>query len=116
MAESTREHLERLLAVILAERQCAKNMDTAGMEEAMREKEHLLEMLSHVRRLDEADKPLAARIRHENRRNAYLFRSALGWIHDTLEFFGTRIVNSTYSERGKTVASEVHGRLLSGRI
>jgi len=116
MAETTRAHLERLLAVILAERECAKNMDTDGMGEMMREKEHLVQMLSHVRRLNDEDKPLAARIRHENRRNAYLFRSALCWIHDTMEFFGKRITTATYSEQGKTVASEVNGRLLSGRI
>jgi len=116
MAETTHEHLERLLAVILAERECAKNMDTAGMNEATREKEHLLEMLRHVQRLDERDRPLAERIRYENRRNAYLFRSALAWIHDTIEFFGKRIAMATYSERGKTIASEVNGRLLSGRI
>ena len=116
MAETTHEHLERLLAVILAERECAKNMDTEGMNEAVREKEHLLGMLRHVRRLNDQDNPLAARIRHENRRNAYLFRSALGWIHDTMEFFGQRISTATYSERGKTITSEVNGRLLSGRI
>jgi len=116
MAETTHEHLERLLAVILTERECAKNMDTDGMNKAMREKEHLLEMLLHVRRLDERDKPLAARIRHENRRNAYLFRSALGWIHDTMEFFSKRISTATYSKQGKAIASEAHGRLLSGRI
>ena len=116
MAETTHEHLECLLAAILTERECAKNMDTEGMTRAMYEKEHLLEMLRHVQRLDEQDKPLAARIRHENRRNAYLFRSALGWIHDSMEFFGSRISATTYSERGKTIAAEVNGRLISGRI
>ena len=116
MAETTRKHLEALLAVILAERECAKSMDTEGMDQALREKEHLLEMLRHVQRLDDEDKPLAARIRHENRRNAYLFRSALGWIHDTMEFFGQRISTVTYSEHGRAVSSEGGGRLLSGRI
>ena len=116
MTETIHTHLERLLAVILAERECAKNMDTEGMSEAVREKELLLEMLRHAQRLDDQDKSLVERIRHENRRNAYLFRSALGWIHDTMEFFGQRISTATYSERGKTIASEVNGRLLSGRI
>lgn len=115
-ARTTHDHLSRLLDLILEERECAKNLDIQGMNTATSEKEQLLQVLAHVKKIDDADKPLAARIRHENRRNAYLFKSALGWIRDTMEFFGRRTVTSTYSSAAGEVASHVSGRLLSGRV
>lgn len=106
----------RLRDIIIKERNCAKNLDMDGLEAAMYEKEQLMQMLAHVKRIDEADQPIAAEIRHENRRNAYLFKSTLGWIRETMEFFGRRTVTSTYSSAGGEIASQVNGRLLSGKV
>jgi hypothetical protein len=86
------------------------------MVAAMNEKEQLIQVLVHVKDIDESDKPLAAQIRHENRRNAYLFKSALGWIRETMVFFGRRTVTSTYSSSAYEVAAQVNGRLLSGKV
>lgn len=113
---TTHDYLVRLRDVILQERECAKTLDMQGMIEAMQMKEDIVKVLAHVKVIDEQDKPIAAQIRSENRRNAFLFKSTLGWIRQTMEFFGQKTVTSTYSAHGYSVASQVNGRLLSGRI
>ncbi|MBU1567410.1 MAG: flagellar protein FlgN [Proteobacteria bacterium] len=113
---TTHDYLVRLRDVILHERECAKILDMQGMIEAMHTKEEIVKVLAHIKVIDEQDKPIAAQIRYENRRNAFLFKSTLGWIRQTMEFFGQKTVTSTYSAHGNTVASQVNGRLLSGRI
>lgn len=115
-ARTTREYLLALKETIVRERQQAIDLNLDGMFSAMKEKEELLHILAHVKEIDAADQPIAEQIRHENRRNAYLFKSTLGWIRETMEFFGKRTTTSTYSANANTVNSEVNGRLLSGRI
>lgn len=115
-AGTTHEYLVRLLDVILQERECAKKLDLDGMVAATNEKEQLLQVLAHFHVIDENDKPLARKIRHENRRNAFLFKSALGWIRETMEFFGRKTVTSTYSASAYQVAAQVNGRLISGKV
>jgi len=82
----------------------------------MNAKEELVKVLAHVEMIDEQDRPIAGQIKEENRRNAFLFKSTLGWIRQTMEFFGQRTVTSTYSSSAYSVASQVNGRLLSGKI
>ncbi len=113
---TTHDYLVRLRDIIVQERECAKALDMPGMINAMQSKEEIVKVLAHVKIIDEQDKPIAAQIRSENRRNAFLFKSTLGWIRQTMEFFGQKTVTSTYSAHGYTVASQVNGRLLSGRI
>ena len=112
----THEYLARLLEVIIQERECAKKLDMDGMYKVMDQKEELVRYLSLVQSLDEQDKPLAAQIRRENRRNAFLFKSTLGWIREIMEFFGKNTVTATYSSAAFTVPSQIHGRLLSGKV
>ncbi len=112
----THEYLVRLFEVIVQERECAKNLDMDGMAKIMGEKEELIQYLSLVREIDEQDKPLASRIRNENRRNAMLYKSTLGWIREIMEFFGKNSVTATYSSHASTVPSQIHGRLLSGKV
>ncbi len=115
-ARTTHENLVALKNVIVKERQLATQLNLDGMYSAMKEKEDLLRVLAHVKVLNEEDQPIAAEIRHENRRNAYLFKTTLGWIQETMEFFGKKTITSTYSASASTVNSDVNGRLLSGRI
>ncbi len=115
-ARTTHDYLIRLRDVIIQERAYAKALDIPGMMEMMHEKEELVQVLAHVQKIDEEDRPIAAQIRHENRRNAYIFKSTLGWIREIMEFFGKRTVTSTYSASAGTVTSQVNGRLLSGRV
>ena len=115
-ARTTRDYLLDLKDVIIKERQQAIQLNIEGMYAAMREKEALINVLAHIKSIDHTDQPLAAQIRHENRRNAYLFKTTLGWIRETMEFFGRKTTTSTYSAAASTVRSRVNGRLLSGRI
>jgi len=113
---TTRDYLIRLLEVIMEEREFARKLDMPGLYNAMQAKEELVQVLSHIRELEPENQVLAARIRNENRRNAFLFRSALGWIRQTMEFFGQKSVTATYSAKAHSVAAQVNGRLLSGRV
>jgi len=114
--QRTHDYLVRLRNLIIEEREYAKALNLPAMAQVMAEKEELLQILAHVQTLDPADKGIATQIRHENRRNAYLFKATLGWIRETMEFFGKKTVTSTYSANAKTVSACVNGRLLSGRI
>lgn len=113
---TTRDKLLRLRDLILEERDYARNLQTERLLEAMAEKEELLNHLSVVKDIDPEDRPLAAEIRRENRRNAFLYKSALGWIRETMEFFGKKTVTSTYAADAGTVPAQVNGRLLSGKV
>jgi flagellar biosynthesis/type III secretory pathway chaperone len=113
---TTRDYLLRLREVILQERACAKALDMAGMAAAVQTKQEILEVLAHIKSIAEEDRALAAEIRAENRRNAFLFKSTLCWIRETMEFFGRRTAPTTYSAAAGTVTSQIHGRLLSGKI
>lgn len=115
-ANTTHEYLVRLHALILEEREFTKVLDMESLAVAMQEKEELLQILGHIHQLDEEDKEIAASIRHENRRNAYLFKASLGWIRETMEFFGKKTVPSSYSADAAVVNSKVNGRLLSGQV
>ncbi len=116
IAGTTHEYLVRLHDVILEEREFTKALDMQSLAKAMNEKEELIQVLAHVNRLEDEDKEIATTIRHENRRNAYLFKATLGWIRETMEFFGKRTVVSGYSASADMVSSKINGRLLSGRI
>jgi hypothetical protein len=116
LAGTTHEYLIRLRDVILEEREFTKVLDMESLAVAMQEKEELIQVLAHVNVLDEEDKEIAGIIRHENRRNAYLFKATLGWIRETMEFFGKRTVASSYSADAAMVSAKINGRLLSGQV
>ncbi len=115
-AGTTHEYLVRLRDVILEEREFTKKLDMDSLALVMQEKEELIQVLAHVKQLDDEDNELAATIRHENRRNAYLFKATLGWIRETMEFLGKRSVASSYSANAGVINSSVNGRLLSGQV
>lgn len=115
-AGTTHDNLVRLRDLILEEREFTKALDMESLAVAMQEKEELIQVLAHVQQLDEEDKEIAGIIRHENRRNAYLFKATLDWIRETMEFFGKRTVASSYSSDAGMINSKVNGRLLSGQV
>ncbi|MFT5698006.1 MAG: flagellar biosynthesis/type III secretory pathway chaperone [Desulforhopalus sp.] len=114
--KTTHDYLVQMHELILQERECAINLNIDGMAEAVRAKGELMKILAHIQNVDESDKEITKQIRYENRRNAFLFKSTLGWIRNTMEFFGQRTVTSTYGAQANTVTSQVNGRLLSGRV
>ena len=114
--ETVRQQLIRLRDLIREEREYAKQMDLEAMARIREEKETLIQILDSVKELHPDDYKYARQIRQENRRNAYLFKSTLNWIQETMEFFGRRTAPTTYGQTGHTLAAPVNGRLLSGRI
>ncbi len=116
MPDTNRKTLNTLLDLILEERQCAINLDNAGLMAVSEKKESLLLSMAGMAQLSEADKSLAARIREENRHNAYLLKSALDWIRETMTFLGEKAAPATYSAGAYTVSTHTNGRLLSGSI
>ncbi|PHR29421.1 MAG: flagellar protein FlgN [Desulfotalea sp.] len=114
--KSTHDYLVRLRDLILLERHCAVHLDMEGMAKAVQSKEAIVKILAHIKAVDEEDKPITREIRDENRRNAFLFKSTLGWIRGTMEFFGQKTVTSTYGAQANTIASQINGRLLSGQV
>ncbi|WP_456388250.1 flagellar protein FlgN [Desulfolithobacter sp.] len=114
--ETVRQHLIRLRDLIREEREHAKNMDLEAMARLRKEKEALIQVLDTVKDLHPDDHEYARQVRMENRRNAYLFKSTLNWIQETMEFFGRRTVPAIYGQTGQTMAPPVNGRLLSGKI
>ncbi len=115
-AKTTHDYLVRLRDVILEEREYAKALDMDSLGKAMQEKEELIQVLAHVQQLDVEDREIADAIRNENRRNAYLYKATLGWIRETMEFFGKRTVVSSYSADAGMINSKINGRLLSGKV
>lgn len=113
---TTRDYLLQLRDLILEERECAKKLDMEGMTNAMEKKEEIVKILAHIHFIDPADRPIADQVKNENRRNAFLFKSTLGWIRQTMEFFGQKTVTATYGSSANAVSSQVNGRLLSGRV
>lgn len=114
--ETVREKLLRLKNTIIAEREFAKQLDLQGMFAIMEEKEALIQILDQIDSLHPEDRKIAKEIQDENRRNAYLFRSTLNWIQETMEFFGKKSTPATYGQYGNTHSAPVNGRLLSGHI
>ena len=114
--EDVRHNLIRLRDLIREEREYAKKMDMDGMATIRAEKETIIALLDGIQELAPEEAHYARQVREENRRNAFLFRSTLNWIQDTMEFFGRTTVPATYGQSGTTATPTINGRLLSGRI
>jgi hypothetical protein len=117
MAElSLREQLQRLLSVILRERECARSLDMEDLLAASREKAALLSALGPADALSPEDRALAEAVRAENRRNAYLFWATLTWVRESMEFFGRQVAAVSYGAHGRALSSPHGGKLLSGKV
>ncbi|PLX84470.1 MAG: flagellar protein FlgN [Desulfuromonas sp.] len=107
--------LTELHRLILRERECAKALDLEQMSAATRQKEDLVRCLPSAAEADEKIHSLAAVVREENRRNAYLLWSALNWVRETMQFFGQQGTSPGYGTGGGEARAAAAGRLLSGR-
>jgi flagellar biosynthesis/type III secretory pathway chaperone len=113
---ATRNKLHQLHDLLLQEREHAKSLEIDKMLAVSRQKQELIDALGPIKELDADDRVLAERIRHENRRNAYLFWSTLTWIRETMEFFGKKVSPCSYNAGGTTLNKARNGRLLSGKV
>jgi hypothetical protein len=119
MSDSTlQQQLIDLMEVILQEREYAKALDMENLTRIGETKNRLLAVLATIgeRPQDEETRRLAATVKEENRRNAYLFYMTLQWVRNLMTFYGQRTVPGTYGARGNDVRQQNGGRLLSGRI
>ena len=114
--QSPREQLNSLLSIIMKERECAKALAIDDMLVASQEKEELLHEMSSLENLSKSDQAIAETIRTENRRNAYLFWSALKWIRESMQFFGKQVSPTSYGSNGNIVHNNRGGGLLSGKV
>ena len=108
--------LNQLHKLLLQEREHAKCLAIDKMIAVSRQKQELIDSLGSLNALEPEDRALAERIRHENRRNAYLFWSTLTWIRESMEFFGKKVSPCAYNAGGNTLNTSCNGRLLSGKI
>jgi hypothetical protein len=99
---AVRELLLQLRDIIRAEREHAKALDMLAMTADIKRKEAIIQALNTVESLHPDDRQYAQEIQKENRQNAFLFRSTLHWIQDTMEFFGRKTVPITYSQYGRS--------------
>ncbi|APG27344.1 hypothetical protein A7E78_05495 [Syntrophotalea acetylenivorans] len=113
-----KQRLENLLQLILTEREQAKGLDMASLQESAEEKQRLLQSIGSG--IDDQSDPevqqLANQVREENRRNAYLFYLTLGWVREQMTFFGQRTAPTSYGSSAAQISEQRGGRLLSGRI
>ncbi|MDD2558053.1 MAG: hypothetical protein RBR43_03930 [Desulfuromonadaceae bacterium] len=113
------DQLSELYALVVRERECARELRIDELEEVVRDKAALMQQLQGFDddvSLTEEQKELANKIRFENRCNAYLLWSALNWIRESMAFFGRKSAPDTYNPSGTTVNGASGGHLLSGRI
>ena len=113
---ATRNKLNQLHELLLQEREHAKCLAVDKMLAVSRQKQKLIDTLGSVTELDPQDRVLVERIRHENRRNAYLFWSTLTWIRESMKFFGKKVSPSVYNAVGTTLNKASNGMLLSGKV
>ena len=108
--------LQQLLDLILRERESTKSFDMETLQAATREKEALLEEMASVQEISPHLKPLATRIKEENRRNAYLCWATLRFIRESMSFFNRNIAVPAYGAGGQMVRGATSGMVLAGRI
>ncbi len=113
-----KQRLQSLLQLILKEREQAKGLDMASLQQSAEAKQQLLQSIGS--RIDDQSDPeiaqLANQVRDENRRNAYLFWLTLGWVREQMTFFGQRTAPTSYGSSAAQISHQRGGRLLSGRI
>ena len=109
------EGLKRLYELLLQEREAAKELDMDRLMSLLEEKEELLPLLEEDRDLASEEKELVRTLLQENRRNAYLFNSALNWIRENMELLQAASSPAVYGSSG-TVQRSGEGNLLSGKV
>lgn len=108
-------NLQRLHKLVLEEREAARELDMDRLMGLLREKEALLPLLDEPRDLSREERELAETVLWENRRNAYLFHSALNWTRENMELLQAASGPSVYGSGG-IVEQTGEGNLLSGKV
>lgn len=115
-AVTTKDKLHQLHALLLQEREWAKTLAVNKMIAVAQEKQDLMQTLDSMETVDSEDISLAETIRAENKKNAYIFWSALTWIRESMAFLGKKTTVNIYNAGGNTINGVHHGGLLSGKV
>jgi len=118
MSRDLRQNLQELSEILEQERECARQLDMRGLNEACERKATLLARLGEisVEAVDDDLRSAADQVAAENRRNAFLLWSSLRWIRDTMDFYCQQLTNPSYTGRGEQAREQSGSRLLSGKI
>jgi hypothetical protein len=108
--------LQRLYEVTLEEREAARDLDMDRLMVLLREKEELLPLLEETPDLSPEEKELARTVLYENRRNAYLYNSALNWTSENISLLQSATAPPIYGRSGGMVEQTGDGNLLSGKV
>jgi len=107
--------LQRLYEVTLEEREAARDLDMDRLMGLLREKEELFSLLEESRELTPEERELAEIVMWENRRNAYLFHSALNWTRENMALLQASSIPPVYGSGG-VLEQAGEGNLLSGKV
>lgn len=112
------EHLKRLYNLTLEERQAAKDLDIELLINVVGKKENLITHLQEIdlSSINKQEKEFIEIIQEENRRNAYLFNSALSWTRENIELLQGLMIVPAYGQAGKMLEYRGEGNLLSGKV
>ncbi|MBN2645753.1 MAG: hypothetical protein JXR59_09805 [Desulfuromonadaceae bacterium] len=117
MSGEWQEKLQTLERLIERERALAIDLQADALKALQEEKGALL---VELRRLDpgcpEALKPLAGRLREDNRRNARLLYASLNLLRQTMNSCCSRIAPSCYGRRGHRIDGRAVGILHTGKV
>ena len=115
-ATDLRSKLETLLDLLRQERELAMNLDMAGLEKVVQQKEALMATLKPRPEDVEGMQDLLLKVDQENRRNAFLLWTGLNWVREMMGFFGKAAMPEVYGGSGQSQTLTRGGRLLSGRV
>jgi hypothetical protein len=102
--------------LLLQEREWAKALAVDKMLAVSKEKQDLMQTLGSMETADREDISLAEAIRAENKKNAYIFWSALTWIRESMNFLGKQATFNIYNAGGNAINGTHNGGLLSGKV
>lgn len=112
------DHLKQLYKLTLEERQAAKDLDIELLTNIIRKKEDIISCFQEIdlSSMNNQEKELVEMIKEENRRNAYLFNSALSWTRENIDLLQELMVVPGYGQAGKFLEYRGEGKLLSGKV
>ena len=114
--DQVQDKLTDLLDLLKQERKAAIELNMQELERVVACKQQLLTGFDPQPSEAEGLEDLVREVDQENRRNAYLIWSGLGWVREMMGFFGRSTAQKTYGIKGKSQAHQAEGRLLSGKV
>ncbi len=117
VSQTRYERLERLLYLLVQNREAAKSLNMHEMDNASQAMQELVSVLeTEAYPLSADERQLAAHIQLEAKRCTCFFQQALAWVEDSVHMVRGDEVSPGYSPTGDRDRVYQEGRLLSGRV